>query len=165
MNFELTLYVVLVFLVPGAIALGVIALWYPPAANLLSQLVTGPTAGSGLLVLSASFGLGALVDAVRTVLLSPLAESLAEPKTPERYLAKLNKDTVAVFAFLMERTLEYYRLNANCTVALAVLTLSYVLTGGRNYTATVALACLLALLFVGSVQAKGVSNWAMSQIE
>jgi hypothetical protein len=67
MKFELTLYVVLVFLVPGLIGAGTIAIWSSPMRDLFKANLSAPAAGTGVMLLVLAFAVGSLIDALRSL--------------------------------------------------------------------------------------------------
>src|SRR5258708_2963201 len=114
MKFELTLYVVLVFLVPGVVVTGALALCTGYGELLINRSLEDTTATTGVLLLVLAFGIGALVDALRALMVDRLFNSDDERlKVPAKYIQLLRSDNLEVFRFLVERTQEYYRLNAN----------------------------------------------------
>ena len=163
MKFELTLYTILVFVVPGALALAAFAFLIPALASAFLAALSAPSASLGILLLSLSFAIGALVDSVRTILLDSLALKLCKYPIPADYLSEVTKDNIGVFQLVLERTQEYYRFNANSTLALLFAEVSFVLARGLDWVLLPASALLL-LLFVSAVNAKNSANWAMSQM-
>jgi hypothetical protein len=179
MKFELTLYAVLVFLVPGSVTVGTLRFWSHAVDMLVANLLTSPTAVAAAVVVAGAFGVGAIIDSLRTLAVDPLVNALVkmlEEKEKKRknvasevnkdqarnYLAKLNKDNLPVFEFVLQRTFEYYRFNANTTLALVLLSVSCFWV---NVISLVCVASLIgALLFLWvAVRQRRVSLWAMEQ--
>jgi ABC-type multidrug transport system fused ATPase/permease subunit len=132
MKFELTLYVVLVFLVPGLIAASTIAIWSSPVHALILRNLATPDAGGAVALLVLAFAVGSLIDALRSLFVQRLLDVGATVKLQSNYLQKLNKDNLEVFRFLLERTQVYYRLNANTAVAATAFTISYAIRYSFN---------------------------------
>jgi hypothetical protein len=127
MKFELTLYVVLVFLVPGFVGTSSIGLWNGSVLTLLKNTVQAPTTGNAVLLLGLTFAIGALVDSLRSLFVDPLLDKRISEKLNSQWVKKLCKDNIEIFRFLTERTQEYYRLNANTAVVSTAFTVSYVI--------------------------------------
>ncbi len=162
MKFELSLYFILVFLVPGCIALLAGTVWSSQIANLTTTLMTAPSNSAGALVLALAFAGGAVVDSLRTVLIDWLAGIFAKHKLPNDYLKKLNKRTLAGYELILQRTYEYYRFNANAFLSTFALLLS--LTIRSPQWSLVFLGALAAALLYASVSSKSASNWALTQL-
>jgi hypothetical protein len=144
MKFELTLYMVIVFLVPGFIATGSIGLWSGRVHALIEHSLTAPDAANGIALLVLAFGIGAVIDALRSLFVEKLLD-VGSTKLSADYLKKLSKDNIEVFQFLVERSHEYYRLNANTALAATVFAVSYAIRQGCN--ATLLLLLTLTALF------------------
>src|SRR6266478_488124 len=99
MKFELTLYVVLVFLVPGFIGTSTIGLWNGRVMTLIAHAVDAPTAGSGVLLLGLTFAIGALVDSLRSLFAERLLDIRMSDKLNSKYVKKLSKDNIEIFRF------------------------------------------------------------------
>lgn len=123
MNFELSLYSVLVFVVPGCMIECGVALLTPGGTTRLLHAFEQPTANDGLLFLSMAFVLGALTDSFRTLAIDPLLRRLTRVRFPD-YLHKLTARSLPVYEFIFQRTHEYYRFNSNVAVGAFVLGVS-----------------------------------------
>jgi hypothetical protein len=163
MKFELTLYIVLVFLVPGIIVAGAIDLCTEDGGRLFLRSFEDPNATSGLALLIVAFGIGALVDALRALLLDRCFDS-DDPnlKVPAKYLMLLDKDNLDVFRFLVERTQEYYRLNANTAFAASVFAVSYLVKRGCDPIFAFVFAVMVAFWFAAR-KSRHETAWAMQQ--
>jgi len=162
MKFELTLYTVLVFLVPGSLSVGVLRFWSHAVDELAAGLLSSPTAVNAALVTAAAFGLGAMVDSLRTLAIDPLVSWLGKTGTPPNYLAKLTSVNLPVFEFVLRRTHEYYRFNANTAFALLLLSVSCFRTVGLSLPSFASAAAFLLFLW-GAVRQQKASFWAMER--
>jgi len=160
---ELTLYVILAFLVPGVIAGCSLALFGGEPRKLLLELLRNPSAGRGVLFVAASLAFGVILDSLRTVVVDPLARTFGKRALPSDYLSKITKDNLPVFQLFLDRTLEYYRLNANLTFAVAAAAMAYFLKGG-GYLVSLGLWLMVLLLFWRSVVARDEMAWTMEQL-
>jgi hypothetical protein len=163
MSFELSLYIVLVFFVPGVVVLGAVGLLNADTHAFLKSAMAQPSAGLGVLALALSMGCGALIDALRAVIIDGLIDRVIKASPPANYIALLDKERFPLFQYLHERTQEYYRFNANTTLALTFLIAAYL----RVYAAdrmALGLFILLLLLFRAAVNNRKATFWVLTQL-
>ena|SRR5438046_1880433 len=140
--------------------------WSHAVDNLVANLLTSASVVVAVVVVAGAFGLGAMVDSLRTLAVDPLVDALVKklenkgkPNSvskgePPNFLKKLNKDNLPVFEFVLQRTFEYYRFNANLTLSLVLLTVSYVVAGRFGISFIASLIAALLFLWVAVQQRK-----------
>jgi len=161
MNFELSLTIVLVFLVPGSVVLLALVLASPYASILVTSILNQPSTPSVILLLAACFLLGAILDSLRTALLDRGITWLVGPP-PSGLLRHVTAENLPVFTMLLERTQGYYRLNSNLLLGLLILFGIELLIIGFNWV-TLILIVLIAAIAVRSVRARRETFSAMRQ--
>lgn len=163
MSFELSLYIVLVFFVPGAVVLGALGLLNADTHAFIKTVIAQPSAGPGVLALGLSMGCGAVIDALRAVIIDGLIDRLTKASPPADYIALLDKKRLPLFKYLHERTQEYYRFNANTTLALTLLIAAYLRVYAADLIA-LGLFILLLLLFWAAVLNRKATFWVLTQL-
>ncbi|HMG76875.1 MAG TPA: hypothetical protein VK582_25610 [Pyrinomonadaceae bacterium] len=126
MKFDLTLTTVLVFIVPGIVLLIGTPQVLISRVDRWSILKHPQNPTDAVLLFSAVFMCGALVDAARTVTIQPLvtlaSKKILKTELPQDYFKSINKDSIGVFELIIDRAYEYSRLNQNLTLALVIVT-------------------------------------------
>lgn len=134
MRFNMTFAAVLVFFVPGALILTGICFMLPEIRTSIVSIVKNHETAGTLLITAICFVSGVLIESLRLITIDPLVHfivtKLRERQClairPSNYVSKLTVDNLAVFTLLVDRTYEYYRLNANVTIVFCVFLLCYI---------------------------------------
>lgn len=166
MKFDVTLAVVLAFLVPG----GILIWFLPPAMTEtigVISVVDGSASALQLAVLLCeAFVAGVIIDSLRTVSLQPvikiIARKIDKEGLPGDYVSHITATRLPVFEMLIGRSYEYYRLNCNLSVALLAATVLNALTSPFGMRGLV-LIVSFALAFVISLRSKLDNDAAIRQ--
>jgi len=124
MKVELTLRMLLAFVVPGSIVAGSASLSDVGFAWLSIDAEEAISAVEITIAVAGIFVVGTLVDSVRLVTVQFLVRFVVAllniPGIPDGYIKKIAPDNIDVFTLITDRTFEYYRLNANAATAFAI---------------------------------------------
>jgi hypothetical protein len=166
MKFDLTLTTILVFFVPGVVFLAGLPQPILSSIDLWTVWHNPQDATQGVLLLSAVFLCGALIDSARTILIQPLVSRVEKimyrSSLPKHYFKSINKDSIAVFDIVIQRAYEYLRLNQNLTCALLIITILKIV---ETFWSTSTLVALIATLFwfYISVRSQRDLNWTLGE--
>ena len=165
MKFEINLYLVLVFIVPGIVILGDVAIFYSPID--INDL-TDPKYGNKLEIILAvivfSFFFGGLVDSLRSVIIDPIINRILKGNLPLDYISKINHKNIEVFKLLTDQTIVYYRYNANLVFSILVSIIICLFNLAEvPLLVFVGLIVLCILFFISSLKSKKVVNYVMNQ--
>jgi hypothetical protein len=164
MKFDLTLAVVLAFLVPGALLLWTLA--PSVTANVVPVLDKSTTTTALAALLCETFVVGVIIDSLRTVSVQPLVTRLArlfdKKGLPSTYISHITPERLPVFEMLVSRSYEYYRLNCNLTVSLIASIAASALTSASRTRLLLLFAALVFALLV-SVRSRIDSDAALRQ--
>ncbi len=135
MRFNMTFASALVFFVPGALVLAGICLMFPEIRTSIGSIVKNRETAGTLLITAICFVSGVLIESLRLITIDFLVRCIVgkwrERKCrairPSDYVSKLTADNLAVFTLLIDRTYEYYRLNANVTIVFCVFLPCYII--------------------------------------
>jgi len=162
MTFQLTVGILLAYIVPGLIVAWGTAHLIENASNFFLRFLENPSTGSALAISILIFAFGAITDSIRALFIDWLLDGLQKTKPPANYLQKLNKDNLPVFLMLIERTQEYYRLNSNSCLALTFLLVAMLVKFRCTYYELLVLLGLIAMFFAAWKSRKE-TLWAMDQ--
>ena len=152
MKFEVTLAVLLAFLVPG-----IVFIWaLPPAlaesTGIIPNLGRPTTSTEVLVLLCSALVVGVFLDSIRVITVQPvvawLARLFGEEGLPRDYISHVTTDRLPVFEMLVSRSYEYYRLNCNLAGGLffsLFATLCVGDTGRRLFVLSIATVFSLAV--------------------
>ena len=184
MSFILSLVIILGFIVPGLWVVLAGAVLSRETECFLRQLLVDPSLARATLLLASAFVLGAMIDSARVVVLDgPIDISrnwyfflrnfvagrfrflrltqITPPVIPRDYLVHLTEKSLPVFQFLIERTQEYYRFNANSFLGIICLIVAKSVQGQSEGLPL--LYCLAALFYFAAFKNRGSTLYAMQQ--
>ncbi|MDE0401525.1 MAG: hypothetical protein OXL96_27335 [Candidatus Poribacteria bacterium] len=135
MRFNMTFAAVLVFFVPGFLVLTGTCLIFPEMRTSIVSIVKNHETAGTLLITAICFVSGVLIESLRLVTIEPLVSYIVEKWKKRKglairssdYVSKLTVDNLEVFTLLVDRTYEYYRLNANVTIVFSIFFLCYII--------------------------------------
>ncbi|MEQ6166933.1 hypothetical protein AAOE16_07055 [Ekhidna sp. MALMAid0563] len=166
MKFEINVYIILVFLVPGTIllsAIGYLAIDQATLESILQGLVENGF-DSVLILLTIILTTGTIVDSVRTVIVDSVLKRISNSKLPKDYLSKLDKDNLEVFKLLTDQSQVYYRLNSNTFVSIFI---ADILLAIKCFAVPIwinlTLLILTIVFAIATLGSKEVVNYVMNQ--
>ena len=131
----MTFAAILVFFVPGALVLTGICFMFPEIRTSIVSIVKNHETAGTLLITAICFVSGVLIESLRLItidflvqfIITKCGERTGLAIRPSNYVSKLTVDNLPVFTLLVDRTYEYYRLNANVTIVFCIFLLCYIL--------------------------------------
>ena len=131
MKFDLTLTTILVFLVPGTLVFFGMPADLGRELQSLRTFQKLPTATEMIGAFAISFFIGALVDSLRVISVQPIVVrilKLLKHQSPSwAYFKHVTPVRLSVFEVVVEKSFEYYRLNANLCLAFLLTALMHVI--------------------------------------
>lgn len=169
MKLDLTVYIVLVFFVPGSAVAGAVALSCPTVAKELTAQYLRPNALVAIGLLSLIFALGALADSARSLFVDKIFRpiKISQPKwwdddDSKSYVRDLTSENLPVLSYLVEHSFEYYRFNANSALAFTILLFTYLITRGSDGMFGILLA-VTAMLWFAARKTYNDNTWVISE--
>lgn len=154
MRFNMTFAAALVFFVPGAILLTGMCLMFPEIGTYIVQFVKNHQTAGILLITVLCFVSGVLIESLKLITIDILVHCLIAKHLKKKGLSEASSDAISkltaynlpVYTLLVDRTYEYYRLNANLTLVFCVFFSCYIprLKFDMNF-------CLLVLVIAAAM--------------
>ncbi|MDE0553980.1 MAG: hypothetical protein OXI24_07190 [Candidatus Poribacteria bacterium] len=134
MPFNAKLTTILVFFVPGIIVVTGIVLIFPEIRDSITPSFKEPKTSEILLFAVICSVVGTLIESLRPITVELIVKNVRAkskektlPSGSSGYISKLNADNLPVFTLLVEKTYEYYRLNANVALSFLCISLCYII--------------------------------------
>lgn len=167
MKLDLTFYVVLVFFVPGVALVGALALGSSEFSLELLHFYHDPQPLLGMVLLACIFGLGAIVDSARSLIVDPalsVSDTVAELDEEDNtsYVRMVTSENLEVLSYLLERSFEYYRFNANSALSFSIILVTCLVRRGSDSVFAAAFI-LTAMFWLAAKKSRRDSAWILNE--